>query len=77
MFVLSFENEAHRTSYKLYFLPSVEMKDYNDMIDGKNFFDQQVKNDKTTYGKIRKIETGQGNNYTTCCLLDYCHFKNY
>ena len=35
------------------------------MIDGKNFFDQPIKNDKVTYGNIRKIATGQGDDYTT------------
>ena len=47
------------------------------MIDGKNFFDQPIKNDKTTYENIRKIATGQGDDYTTGCLLDYAYFKNY
>ena len=40
------------------------------MIDGKFFFDQPLNNDKITYENIRKIETGQGNDYTTGCLLD-------
>ena len=40
------------------------------MIDGKVFFDQPLNNDKITYENIRKIETGQGNDYTTGCLLD-------
>ena len=47
------------------------------MIDGKNFFDQSVKNNKGTYENIRKIATGQGDDYTTGCLLDYIFFKNY
>ena len=47
------------------------------MIDGKNFFDQPVKNDKVTYENIRKISTGQGDDYTTGCLLDYIYFKKY
>ena len=47
------------------------------MIDGKNFFDQTVKDDKVTYENIRKIATGQGDNYTTGCLLDYIYFENY
>ena len=46
------------------------------MIDGKNFFDQPVKN-KVTCENIRKIATGQGDDYTTGCLLDYIYFKNY
>ena len=47
------------------------------MTDGKNFFDQPVKNDKVTYENIRNIATGQGDDYTTGCLLDYVYFKNY
>ena len=47
------------------------------MIDGKNFFDQPVKNDKVTYENIRKISTGQRDDHTTGCLLDYTYFKKY
>ena len=39
LFLLLFENNAHRPSYKGYFLTTVEMKDFNVMIVGKNFFD--------------------------------------
>ena len=46
------------------------------MVDEKNFFDHPVKNDLRTYENIRKIATGQGDNYTTACLLDYNYFKN-
>ena len=41
------------------------------MIDGKNFFDQPIKTNKITYENIRNIATGQGDDYTTSCLLDY------
>ena len=47
------------------------------MIDGFFFFDQPVKSDKVTYKNIRKIATGQGDDYTTGCLLDYTYFKKY
>ena len=47
------------------------------MIDRKNVFDQSVKNNKATYDNIRKIATGQGDDYTTGYLLDYIYFKNY
>ena len=77
LFVLAFENDAQRTSNKRYYIPNVEIKDYNVMIDEKNFLDQTVKNDKVTYENIRKIATGQGDDYTTGCLLDYIYFKNY
>ena len=77
LFVLAFENDEQRTSNKKYYIPNVEIKDYNVVIDGKNFFDQSVKNDKVTYENIRKIATGQGDDYTTSCLLDYTYFKKY
>ena len=41
------------------------------MINGENFFHQPIKNKKTTYENIRKFATGQGDDYTTGCLLDY------
>ena len=47
------------------------------MIDGKNSFDQPIKNDKITYDNIRKDATGKGNDYTTGCLLDYVYFKHF
>ena len=51
--VLAFENDEQRISKKIYYLPNVEIKDYNVMIDGQNFFDQPVKNNKVTYEHIR------------------------
>ena len=47
------------------------------MIDGKNFFDEPVKNDKVTYKNVRKIAIGQVDDYTTGCLLDYTYLKKY
>ena len=76
LFVLAFENDNHRTSDERYYLPTVEIKDYNIVINGENFFDQPVKNNKITYDNIRKIATGQGDDYTTGCLLDYPYFTN-
>ena len=66
-----------KTSNKRYYLPHVEVKDCNVMIDGKSCFDQPIKNNKVTYENIRKIATGQGDDYTTGCLLDYIYFKNH
>ena len=76
LFVLAFENDDDRTSDDQYYLPTIEMKDYNIMINGENFFDQPIKNNKVTYENIRKIATGQGDDYTTGCLLDYPYFKD-
>ena len=68
LFVLAFENDDDRTSSNEYYLPNVEIKDYNIMINGENFFDQPIKNNKVTYENIRKIAIGQGDDYTTGCL---------
>ena len=76
LFVLAFENDNHRTSNERYYLPTVEIKVYNIMINGENFLVQPIKNNKITYDNIRKIATGQGDDYTTGCLLDYPYFKD-
>ena len=76
LFVLAFENNDQRTSNKRYYIPNMKIKDHNVMIDRKNFFDQPIKNDKVTYENITKIATGQGDDYTTGCLLDYTYFKD-
>ena len=46
------------------------------MINRETFFDQPIKNNKITYENIRKTATGQGDDYTTDCLLDYPYFKD-
>ena len=45
------------------------------MTDGKNFFDQPINRELKNYENIRKISTGQGDDYRTGCLLDYSYFK--
>ena len=55
----------------------MEIKDYNIMINGRNFFDQSRNSDLKTYDKIRKIATDQGDDYTSGCLFDYPYIKKY
>ena len=45
------------------------------MIDGQNLFDQPVRNTLITMISIQKIATGQGDDYTAACLLDYNYFR--
>ena len=75
-FLLAFETDTQRTSARDYYLPNVEIKNYNVIINGENFFDHTIKNNKIIYENIRKIATGQGDDYTTGCLLDYSYFKH-
>ena len=71
LFILAFENDTQRTSAKGCNIPTVQLKDYNIMINVENHFYQPIKNDKVKYENIRKIATGQGDDYTTGCLLGY------
>ena len=47
------------------------------MIDGRKFFDQQAKNNLKTFDVIRKIATGQGDDYATGCLIDFPYLKEH
>ena len=76
LFVSAFENDTQRTSFKFYYLRYVEIKNYNFMINGENFFDQPIKDNKVTYENIRKIATAEGDDYATGCLLDYPYFRD-
>ena len=75
-FVLAFENDAQRAVHSGHYLPNVEIKNYNVMINGENVFDQPIKDNKVTYENIRKIATGKGDNYTAGSLLDYPYFRD-
>ena len=75
LFVLSFENEEDRTSFLKYYVPKVEIKDFNVLIDKKTFFLIPVKNKEEAYEQI--IEMSKNNYYTTGNLLDYEYFKDH
>ena len=62
----------------LWFFSRVEIENYNIEIDGRNFYDQQINDSIKQYDKVRKVSTGQGDDYATGCLLDFAYFeKNY
>ena len=58
-----------------YFLPRIEIKNYNIELDGRKFYDQPINDLIKQYDKARKISTGQGDDYTTGCLLDFAYFE--
>ena len=53
------------------------IKNYNIIISGKNFYHQPIDSDIKPYKEITKLTAGQGEDYTTGCLLDYDYIKNY
>ena len=68
-------NQVSVDSFKKYFLPRVKLEDYNIEIDQKNFYDQPINDSIKQYDEIRKVSTGQGDDYTTGSLLDFAYFK--
>ena len=78
-----YEGGANRVAIntpRRYFLPRVDIKNYNIEIDGRNFYDQPINNQETNdiikqYDELRKVSIGQGDDYTTGCLLDFAYFK--
>ena len=70
-------NRVLRNSHTKYFLPRVNITNYNVLIDGKNIYYQPINDLVKQYDEIRKTATGQGDDYTTGCLLDYQYFKDH
>ena len=54
----------------------MKIKNYKIEIDGRNFYDQSINDSIKQYDEIRKMSTGQGDDYTTGCLLDFAYFKD-
>ena len=83
MFVLAYnnkvgDNKVSVDSFKKYFLPRFKIENYNIKIDGRKFYDPPINESIKQYDEVRKISTGQDDNYTTGCLLDFAYFeKNY
>ena len=76
LFVLSFTRTNagdDRDSFSDYYVPNVEIRDFNVLIDGKRFFDISLKIEEEAYKKI--IEMGNNNDYTTGNLLGFGYFK--
>ena len=66
-----------RKSHTKYFLPRVNITNYDVLIDGRNFYDQPINDLVKQYDEIRKTATGQGGGYTTGCLLDYQYVQDH
>ena len=83
LFVVAFDNinngdgKVKRDSHRKYFLPRVDITNYNVLIDDRNFYDQPTNDQITRYDEIRKVATAKGDDYTTGCFLDYAYFKDH
>ena len=77
LFAAAYETDDIQTNYnteesrRRYSLPRAEIKDYKVLIDGRNFYDQNVNSSIVRYNELLKMATGRSEDYSTGCLLDY------
>ena len=72
---MAFPNEEDRSLFSKYYIPNIEIKDYNVLTDLQPFYDIPIKNKEETYKNI--IELFNHDNYTTGIYLDYEYFSRY
>ena len=70
-------NRVVRDNRRKYFLPRVNITNYNVLINGRTFYEQSVSDQIKKNNEIRKIATVQGDDYTREYLLDYQYFKDH
>ena len=75
--IINTNNRVLKNSHTKYFLPKANMINYTVLIDSRNFYDQPINNLIKHYGEIRKAATGQGEDCTIGCLLDYQYFRDH
>ena len=71
------DNQVERNCHIKYFLPRVDITNYNGLIDDKNFYNQPINDLIKHYDEVIRVLTGKGSDYTAGCLLHYRYFKNH
>ena len=63
-------NQYNRNNRQKYYLPRIDLKIDNAIIDGRNFYDNPIESDIEKYRELKKVMIGKGEDYTTGSLLD-------
>ena len=74
LFVMAYKkgnNQPTKDDRRKYYLPRIDFKKYNVIIDGQNFYDNPIESYNEKYRELKKIIIGKGEDYTTGSLLDY------
>ena len=81
MFVIAYNrannNQPTRNGRTKYYLPRIDLKKFNIIIDGRNFYDNPVESDIEKYRELKRAMIGKGEDYTTGSLLDFDYFKKH
>ena len=79
LFVIAYhcgdDKYVNEEEFNKYFNPKVTIEKYSVEIDESNVYDQTINNSIKQYEEVRKISTGQGDDYMTGCLLDFAYFE--
>ena len=71
------DDQPTRNGQRKYYLQRIDLKKYNVIIDGRNFYDNPIESDIEKYRELKKVKIGKGEDYTTGSLLDYNYFKDH
>ena len=81
LFVMAYstadKNQPTRNGQQKYYLPRIDLKKYNVIIDGRNFYNNPIESDTEKYRELKIVMIGKGEDYTTVSLLDYNYFKKH
>ena len=81
LFVMAYSrannNQPTRNGQRKYYLPRIDLKKYNVIIDGRNFYDNLIENDVGKYRELKRVMIGKGEYYTTGSLLDFDYFRKH
>ena len=69
------DGQPTRNGQRKYYLPRIDLKKYNVIIDGRNFYDNPIESDIEKYRELKKVMIRKGEDYTRGSLLDYDYFK--
>ena len=78
LFVMAYStaaNQPTRNDRRKCYLPRIDLKKYNVIIDGRNFYHKPIESDIEKYKELKKVMIGKREDYTTGSLLDYDYFK--
>ena len=80
LFIMAYSrvnNQFTRDGRRKYYLPRIDLKKYNVIVDGRNFYANPIESDTEKYRELKRVMIGKGEDYTTGSLLDYDYFKKH
>ena len=80
LFVMAYsraDDQPNRNSQQKYYSLRIDLKKYNVIIDGRNFYDNPIEKDNEKHRELKKVMIGKGEDYTTGSLLDYNYFNKH